>query len=103
MFETSDLITYSCPRCGSVGISQLSELESPCKKIRCHRCDYEGSPFVKTPDDELIEDELSGAGWTCPNCGHHAYTISTSYASDYDLEDLGVTRTLVCMCCGYKV
>ena len=103
MFGTSDLITYSCPRCGSLRTTRLAELEGPCQKIRCHHCGYEGSPFAKMPEDELIEDELTGAWWTCPNCGQHAYTIRTTYEIDDDHEDLGVTTVLVCTCCGYKV
>lgn len=103
MFGSSDLMTYSCPRCGSLGTTQLSELESPCKKIRCHRCGYEGSPFAKMPENELTEDELAESRWVCPNCGQHAYTVRTTYESDYDYEDWGKTTVLVCTCCGYKV
>jgi predicted RNA-binding Zn-ribbon protein involved in translation (DUF1610 family) len=103
MFGTSELTSYSCPRCGSLRTTQLSELEKPCKKIKCHYCGFEGSPFDRVTEDELIEDELSGSWWTCPNCGHHAYTIRTSYENDYDYEDWGITTALVCTCCGYKI
>ena len=103
MFGTSDLMTFNCPRCGSLRTSQLAEREGPCQKISCHHCGYEGSPFARVSEDGLIEDELSGSSWMCPNCGHYGYTISTSYESNDNLEDLGVTRVLVCTCCGYKV
>jgi hypothetical protein len=55
------------------------------------------------PEDDFMEDELSGSSWMCPNCGHHGYTIRTSYGSDYDYEDWGITTMLVCTCCGYKI
>jgi predicted RNA-binding Zn-ribbon protein involved in translation (DUF1610 family) len=103
MFETSDLITYSCPRCGSRRTTRLAEGEGPCPKISCHHCGYEGSPFATVPEGELIQDELSGSWWTCPNCGHHNYTTKSSYESEYDYEDWGITTVLVCTCCGYKV
>lgn len=103
MFTTGHLVTYSCPRCGSLRTSQLPEGEGPCQKISCHHCGYEGSPFAEAPEDQVVEDELSASWWTCPNCGHHAYTIRNSYESGYDYEDWGVTTVLVCTCCGYKV
>jgi predicted RNA-binding Zn-ribbon protein involved in translation (DUF1610 family) len=97
------MATYSCPKCGSVMTTRLNEPGDTCQKIRCKHCGYEGSPFAQMEDALTPEDDIAGYGWTCPNCGHHSYTIRTyNEPGDYH-EGLGTTPVLVCTCCGYEV